>query len=205
VKRRETWRRTRGLDSSGRKLFAFLLERLDQAPGDAAPDVEEVLGRIDPSRLPKVSVVLLHALRSASTVSTVSYEQALRRAVGDLEAGLRMVRAARRILRHANPTLFTHVALAEVEQELRNQLKASPFVAAVKAHRARRGRPASDAVTYLDRLRACGVSRDDARELVRAVRVAQPYSWPAQPKASTLPFTLPSLVDLAERRAAAEK
>ena len=200
---KRTRRRTRGIDKQTETRFAFLLERLSQADPDQVPDVSAILGRLAAKHLPQVADTLIDALCAEVNESAPAYARRLSASVRDLEAGLRAVRQTRRILRGAGATLFAQVALAEVEADLRQQIQTSPFVAAAKRYRAKIGTPSKDAGSYVARLRACGASRDESRELLRAVRVAAVYSWPSHsPRGARVRFVVPSLLALVQRRAA---
>jgi hypothetical protein len=192
------------ITANTRARFAFLLERLAQADPDDAPLVDQILERMDPQRIDEIAAVLLAALKAEIADPPEAYFRKLRAWAAALAAGLRAVRRARSILRLQGGA-FIYVALAEVEQDLRGLIQESPFVAAARRYHPKIGRPNKDP-RMVAQLQGYGVSRDDARELLRAVRIAAQFSWPNPPPSGpAIRFTPPSLLELAEQRAAAAK
>jgi hypothetical protein len=203
-------RRTRGLSRRERDRFAFLLERLQQAESAEIPcDVEAVLGGLPADVLPAVRDLLLAELMHTRD-SLTSAARRVVEAFHELEAGLRQVREARRILNRTDPGMFVRVALAEVEQDLVRRIEdqgesVKDYEDLVKKCKPRGGRPSKQASSRAQALRACGLSRDAAKDLLRAVRVASSHAWPNPPEPATrLRLDPPSLLELVKRRNPAE-
>jgi hypothetical protein len=109
--------------------------------------------------------------------------------------------------------MFVEAALEQVDAELRDDIAGAKAIAAVPGAvyfgsggpvyvpkaKPQRGAPSKNKQP-LERLRAAGVPRDSARELLRAARLAAHVELPRPPGPGLKPLKRPSFIELALTR-----